>query len=78
MGFSLFCALSVPGVGVVWSICGSSVGFMICYLLPGVFYLKIRWHKQFNKRKAGALVVVVLSSAAIVICTRHAVLQAMQ
>ncbi|CBJ28443.1 conserved unknown protein [Ectocarpus siliculosus] len=78
MGFSLFCALSVPGVGVVWSICGSSVGFMICYLLPGVFYLKIRWHKQFNIRKAGAFLVVVVSSLAIVICTRHAVLQAMQ
>ncbi|CAM9164895.1 unnamed protein product [Ectocarpus sp. 8 AP-2014] len=78
MGFSLFCALSVPGVGVVWSICGSSVGFMICYLLPAVFYLKIRWHKQFNIRKAGAFLVVVVSSLAIVICTRHAVLQAMQ
>lgn len=25
MAFSLFCALSVPGVGIVWSICGSSV-----------------------------------------------------
>ncbi|CAN0347772.1 unnamed protein product [Pylaiella littoralis] len=77
MGFSLYCALSVPGVGVVWSICGSSVGFMICYLLPSVFYLKIRWHKPFNLRKAGAMTMMVFSVIAIVICTRHAVLQAL-
>lgn len=24
---------------------------MICYLLPAVFYLKIRWHKKLNMRK---------------------------
>lgn len=27
MALSLYCALSVPGVGVVWSICGSSVSY---------------------------------------------------
>lgn len=27
------------------------VGFMICYTLPSLFYLKIRWHKSFNIRK---------------------------
>eukprot|EP00903_Cladosiphon_okamuranus_P022165 g20383.t2 len=78
MGFSLYCALSVPGVGIVWSICGSSVGFMVCYTLPSLFYLKIRWHKSFNTRKAGALLVLVVSMFAIIICTKHAVLQALQ
>ncbi|CAM9925002.1 unnamed protein product, partial [Choristocarpus tenellus] len=27
------------------------VGFIICYLLPAVFYLKIRSHKEINARK---------------------------
>eukprot|EP00752_Nemacystus_decipiens_P011549 g10255.t1 len=78
MAVSLYCALSVPGVGIVWSICGSSVGFMICYTLPSLFYLKIRWHKSFNIRKAGALLVLILSAFAIIICTKHAVLEALQ
>ncbi|CAM9315807.1 unnamed protein product [Ascophyllum nodosum] len=75
--FCLYFALGVPGVGAVWSICGSSVGFTVSYLLPAGFYLKIRSHKPFNVRKASAWIVVVVSLVAIVLCTTNAVQKAM-
>ncbi|CAM9573705.1 unnamed protein product [Discosporangium mesarthrocarpum] len=74
--FCLFCATSVPGVGIVWSICGSSVGFLVCYLLPALLYLKIRAHKKMNARKVGAWAVILVTLVAMYFCTKHAVTKA--
>lgn len=34
-------AISVPGVAFIWSLCGSSMGFLLCLAMPAAFYLKV-------------------------------------
>eukprot|EP00551_Chaetoceros_affinis_P009150 CAMPEP_0203681346 /NCGR_PEP_ID=MMETSP0090-20130426/42457_1 /ASSEMBLY_ACC=CAM_ASM_001088 /TAXON_ID=426623 /ORGANISM="Chaetoceros affinis, Strain CCMP159" /LENGTH=749 /DNA_ID=CAMNT_0050549797 /DNA_START=8 /DNA_END=2254 /DNA_ORIENTATION=- len=47
-------AVAVPGVGIVWSICGSSMALIIGFFIPSACYLKIRSRKQLNPRSLGA------------------------
>ena len=35
-------AIRVPGVALVWSLCGSSMAFLIAFILPAVCYLQIQ------------------------------------
>lgn len=35
-------AIHVPGVAVVWSLCGSFLAFLIAFILPCAFYLKLQ------------------------------------
>jgi amino acid permease len=35
-------AVLAPGVAIVWSLCGSSMAFMIAYILPAACYLKLQ------------------------------------
>lgn len=46
------CAVAAPGVATVWSICGSSMAFLIAFTLPTLFYIKIRIGRKglWNKR----------------------------
>jgi amino acid permease len=66
----------VPGVATVWSIMGSSVSMAIAYILPSLFYLKLRGHKELNPRKAGAFLLLVLSVIAACVCTYLSIDQA--
>jgi hypothetical protein len=63
-----------PGVSTVWSICGSSLGFVIAYILPSACYLKVRQkRKGWNMRVVGAWVMLVVSSMGMTLCTVQAV-----
>ena len=64
-----FSAWFIPGIVTVWSIMGSSVVTMICYLLPAIFYLKVREKKKFNNRKLVCFVIILLSFMLIPIGT---------
>jgi amino acid permease len=66
----------VPGVATIWSIMGSSVSMTIAYILPSLFYLKIRGHKALNPRKAGAFILLILSVIAAIVCTYLSIEQA--
>jgi len=62
-----------PGVSTVWSICGSSLGFIIAYILPSACYLKVRQRRKgFNSRVVGAWVMLIVSSLGMVLCTVQA------
>jgi hypothetical protein len=68
-----FCAVAVPGVGLVWSICGSSMSLIIGFFIPAACYLKIRSRKKLNPRSLGAWSMVIFSIIASVVCTIHVV-----
>eukprot|EP00510_Aplanochytrium_minuta_P004818 CAMPEP_0184025260 /NCGR_PEP_ID=MMETSP0954-20121128/12683_1 /TAXON_ID=627963 /ORGANISM="Aplanochytrium sp, Strain PBS07" /LENGTH=586 /DNA_ID=CAMNT_0026308967 /DNA_START=216 /DNA_END=1973 /DNA_ORIENTATION=+ len=42
LGMAVFIMISVPGVGFIWSITGSTVSIILAFILPAAFYLKIR------------------------------------
>lgn len=44
-----FVAVAVPGVDVVWNLCGSCMAFLLSFILPTTFYLRIH-SQQRNKR----------------------------
>ncbi len=64
-------AVAVPGVGVVWSICGSSMSLIIGFFIPSACYLKIRSRKQLNPRSLGAWSLAIFSIISSIICTIH-------
>lgn len=66
-----FTSVAVPGVGVVWSICGSSMGLIIGFFIPAACYLKIRSNKKWNPRSIGAWSLILFSTMASIICTSH-------
>lgn len=72
--FGYICAVAVPGVGVVWSICGSSMSLIIGFFVPSACYLKIRSKKNLNPRSLAAWAMLVFSVFASVICTYHVIL----
>lgn len=62
-------AVGVPGVGVVWSIAGSSVAIIIGFIIPSSCYLKIRSKKSINPRSIGAFLLLIFSIISSVVCT---------
>jgi len=66
-------AVAVPGVGIVWSVCGSSMSLIIGFFIPAVCYLKIRSRKRMNPRSVGAWSMAIFSVFASIICTSHVV-----
>jgi amino acid permease len=62
-------AVTVPGVAIVLSICGSSMAMLISFIIPAACYIKIRWHKPVNPRSIGAWILLVFSSAVAIVCT---------
>lgn len=41
LGGAYYFAVSVPGVSLVWALCGSSLGIFLGFTLPTTFYLKV-------------------------------------
>jgi len=62
-------AVGAPGVGVVWSIAGSSMAIIIGFIIPAACYLKIRSKKSINPRSIGAAALLIFSVIASVVCT---------
>ena len=62
-------AIAVPGVALVWSICGSFMAILIAFFIPSACYLKIRRGKGINPRSIGAACLLVFSGAACIVCT---------
>jgi hypothetical protein len=66
-------AISVPGVAAVWSIFGSSMALFIAFVVPTACYLQILKHKGLTVQSLFAWVLLIASLAAMVLCTRQAV-----
>lgn len=64
-------AVLVPGVAIVWSICGSTVTFLIGFVIPTSCYLKIRSRKKKNPRSIAAWMLLVFFTVAMVVCTNQ-------
>ena len=75
IGAALFLGLKVQSVVTIWSIAGSSVAMMIAYVLPAIFYIKLRSEVPFNNRILGAWVLLICSLALIVLTSWQAVAQ---
>mmetsp|Transcript_5528 Transcript_5528/g.7619 ORF Transcript_5528/g.7619 Transcript_5528/m.7619 type:complete len:490 (+) Transcript_5528:240-1709(+) len=75
--FALYLAICIPGVAVVWSIAGSTLGLLFSFVLPAACYLKMRWEKKHSKVKVGAMIMLVLSSILMVFCTIQSVSRAL-
>mmetsp|Transcript_25772 Transcript_25772/g.28870 ORF Transcript_25772/g.28870 Transcript_25772/m.28870 type:complete len:495 (+) Transcript_25772:83-1567(+) len=76
-------AVHVPGVAVVWSILGCSMGFLISFILPCVCYLKIQKRYPSHTLKSNAWVwfswiLLVNSSIAMVACTTETIKRLME
>ena len=54
-------ALFVPDIVTVWALLGSSVAVLVAFILPALFYLRIRAHKSWRGKKGAALLVLVLA-----------------
>mmetsp|Transcript_28329 Transcript_28329/g.42360 ORF Transcript_28329/g.42360 Transcript_28329/m.42360 type:complete len:514 (+) Transcript_28329:1720-3261(+) len=65
------CAVAAPGVAVVWSICGSSLAFIIAFILPSICYIRIRASKKGhgNPRLLSAWALLIFSICSAVLCS---------
>ena len=68
-------ALFVPDIVTVWALLGSSVAVLVAFILPALFYLRIRAHKSWRGKKGAALLVLLLAVPLAVLGTRQAILQ---
>uniref|UniRef100_A0A7S4D5B8 Amino acid transporter transmembrane domain-containing protein n=1 Tax=Heterosigma akashiwo TaxID=2829 RepID=A0A7S4D5B8_HETAK len=73
LGLALYLAVCIPGVAVVWSIAGSTMGLVLAFVLPAACYLKIRWQKKNNLVKKGAMVLLIGSIAFTVFCSYQSI-----
>jgi len=66
----LVAAVAAPRVAVVWSICGSSLAFVIGFIFPAAAYIRLRGkRKGMNPRIVGAWCMLVFSILSAIICT---------
>ena len=73
LAFGYICSIAVPGVGLVWSICGSSMSMMIGFFIPAACYLKIRSRKRLNPRSISAWLMLIFAILASAICTTQVI-----
>ncbi len=75
ISMAFFVAVFVPGVAVVWSVLGSSLGMIIGFIIPSACYLKIREKKGIYRRtNFAAMVLLIFSITIAVICTGQTVM----
>ena len=72
LGSSTFAALLVPDIVAVWSLLGSSIAMLVAFLLPALFFLRIRAHKPWRAKKLGAVLVLVVGTGLAVVGTLQA------
>jgi len=68
-------AVAAPGVAIVWSICGSSMAFLIAFILPSMCYIKVRAkHKgHWNMRVFASWMMLGFAILGAVACTLQTV-----
>jgi len=66
-------AIAAPGVAVVWSICGSSMAFLIAFIIPCACYIEIRQFKAgvswYNSKILGSWFLLIFSTIGAIACT---------
>ena len=70
-------AVLAPGVAVVWSLCGSSMAFLISFLLPAACYLEIQGKASCshdNEYRTFSAGLVIFSWVGATACTLQTVL----
>jgi amino acid permease len=73
-------SIRVPGVDVVWSLVGSSMAFMIAFILPSACYLKIQQSNRFvNDESRSWLwfswILLVMAILAVIACTSQSIIR---
>ena len=67
--------LKVESVVTIWSIAGSSVAMLIAYVLPAVFYIRLRADMPWNRRILGAWVLLIVALILIGLTSWQAIAQ---
>jgi hypothetical protein len=72
-------AAAVPGVAVVWSLCGSCMAFLIAFILPAAYFLRItrREHVASSHQQRIILcwIMLVVSGVGAAACTIQTLVQ---
>ena len=71
-------AAAVPSVAIVWSLCGSSMAFLIAFILPAAYYLQIQRREHIPDRQGWVSfcwTLLVFSTVGAVACTIQTVVQ---
>lgn len=71
-------AISVPGVAAVWSIFGSSMALFIAFVVPTACFVQIRKKDGLTGKSLFAWSLLVISIAAMVVCTDNAIVCALR
>jgi len=68
-------AVYAPGVGIVWSVCGSSMAFIIAFILPAACYIKLRCQKvgHGNYRIVASWFLLIFSIVGALACTTQTI-----
>lgn len=79
---ALISAVFIPGVQVVWTFMGSTVACVISYILPTLFYIRIKQIQkpgaELDSKLVSAWVVLGAGTMLVVCCTTMAVVQQVQ
>ncbi|KNC49472.1 uncharacterized protein AMSG_05486 [Thecamonas trahens ATCC 50062] len=70
---SLAFAIAVPSVVIVWSFMGSTISMLIAFVLPALYYLKIRAARSTNPRRVAAVGLLCFGMIMLVACTYQSV-----
>jgi amino acid permease len=62
-------ALCIPKIDIVFALIGSFCSSLVCFILPGLFYLKINEARIFSREKFPALCLVIGGALVGIFCT---------
>lgn len=73
-------SIRVPGVDVVWSLVGSSMAFLIAFILPSLCYLKIHQNSRFVNDESHhwlsfSWILLVVATLAVAACTTQSIVR---
>ena len=74
-GIILVCylgAAAVPSVAIVWSVCGSTMAFLIAFILPALYYIRIQKKEHTEKSIAWVIfawALLIFSVLGAIACT---------
>jgi len=68
--FCFILSVLVPGVGILWAFCGSSMSLLFGFFVPCACYLKLcEDHTNLNVRSNAAILIGIFSLGASIVCT---------
>eukprot|EP00980_Cylindrotheca_fusiformis_P016126 scaffold4790_cov98-Cylindrotheca_fusiformis.AAC.10 len=73
-------AIRVPGVDVIWSLVGSSMAFLIAFILPCLCYLRIQQSNRYVNDESRfwlwfAWILLIVAVLAVIVCTTQSILR---